>query len=208
MAASSSQLRTWWAKYKCETKLLEHIEFFGRGIGGVAAPTVEAYAALEMALETTGYDPTSRWAYNCRPTSSGLPSLHGFGIAIDIDPKLNPFTTRPFSWDETDFTPAQIKAVEGIKTTQGNQQWAWGGRWNSIRDYMHFQIDRPPTDVEVDWSTVTGHTPAGPRPPAPWAADSWNKAIAKGLVKPSANPHARPKAQRIMSWLDKLGELD
>lgn len=208
MAASSSTLRQWWDNYHCDPKNLEHIDFFGRGIGGVAAPAVDAFLALEMVLDHHGYEPSSRWAYNCRDTAAGLPSLHGYGIAIDIDPSLNPATSRSFKWADTAFTSEQIEAVEAIETTMGAQLWAWGGRWNSFRDYMHFQVDRPPGHVAVNWTTVDGWVRPGPRPPAPWAAEAWQKAIDKELIGQNADPHLLRKGQWFVNLLDKLGELD
>ena len=63
----------------------------GRG----ARLMVDAYAALEQALTATGYHPPEKcqslWSYVCRNiASSGRPSLHSYGIAIDIDPYHNP----------------------------------------------------------------------------------------------------------------------
>lgn len=145
--------------------------FFGRTIGGVPTPAVGAYAALEQALKATGYTPRSRWAYNfrgisgkpCSCSSYGYCSLHGNGIAIDIDPNLNPYiATSTFSWAKTAFTPAQIAAVEGIKNTKGEQIWFWGGRWRSIKDYMHFELQVDPGSVVVNWATVPGNVTPPP----------------------------------------------
>ena len=210
MAASSSQLRSWWDDYHCETSKLVHIDFFDRKIGGVAEPTVDAFKALEMVLKSFDYEPTSRWAYNCRNTASGQPSLHGYGIAIDIDPRDNPATSRPFSWSETKFTPKMIDAVEKVTTSTGEQVWAWGGRWNSFRDYMHFQIDVPPKEVAngINWNSVAGFEPPGPKPPSKWAAESWQKAIDKGLIRENADPHIYRKGQWFIDLLGKLELLD
>jgi hypothetical protein len=120
---------------------------------------------LESALRATGYIPKSAWAYNfrgisgavCTCTRYGNCSLHGQGIAIDIDPSLNPYiSTRTFSWAKTKFTATQIAAVEAIKNTKGEQIWFWGGRWITIKDYMHFEPAVDPGSTAVDWSTVPG----------------------------------------------------
>jgi hypothetical protein len=140
--------------------------FFGKTIGGVPTPAVDAYMALEMALRATGYAPRSAWAYNfrgisgaaCSCGSSINCSLHGSGIAIDIDPTLNPYiATSVFRWSDTAFTPEQIKAVEAIRNTKGEQVWEWGGRWNSVKDYMHFELQVDPGSVTIDWTTVAGY---------------------------------------------------
>jgi hypothetical protein len=127
---------------------------------------VEAYGALEMALGATGYVPKSRWAYNFRGISGaictcavyGKCSLHGEGIAVDIDPTENPYiATSTFSWSKTKFNSEQIEAVKAIKNTDGEQMWDWGGWWNTIKDYMHFELQVGPSSCKVDWTTVKGY---------------------------------------------------
>lgn len=141
--------------------------FFGKTIGGVPEPWADAILALEMALRATGYTPKSAWAYNFRGISGakctclqyGNCSLHSNGISIDIDPVINPYiSTSTFRWSDTAFTPAQIAAVERIKNTKGEQLWSWGGRWNTVKDYMHFEANVDPGSTAVDWSTVPGAT--------------------------------------------------
>jgi hypothetical protein len=115
---------------------------------------VDAFAALEGALQATGYEPTSRWAYNCRKIrGTDRFSLHSYGIAIDIDPKLNKFSEGDRF--EGKLTPAQVDAVLAIKNLRGESIWSWGGNWRKP-DRMHFQLDRGPRGLDVDWSTVAG----------------------------------------------------
>lgn len=153
--ASSSQLREWWNPYRCNPDMMTDVLFFGKHIGGVATPTVEAFAALETALRDTGYAPSSRWAYNCRRiANSDRYSLHAYGIAIDIDPPLNPYVSGGLDWGKTAFIPAQIEAVENIQTNQGVKVWAWGGRWTTRQDYMHFQIDCNPAQLATGIKTT------------------------------------------------------
>lgn len=139
--------------------------FFGKVVGGVPVPWVDALRALEMAFQAGGYFPRSAWSYNFRGISGavctcsvyGKCSLHGSGIAIDIDPRLNPYiSTSRFSWSATAFTPEQIALVEGIRNTKGEQVWFWGGRWRTIKDYMHFEANVDPGSADIDWSTVPG----------------------------------------------------
>jgi hypothetical protein len=110
----------------------------------VAAP---AYAALEQALRAKGYVPQEAWAYNVRNIAgSSLPSLHSYGIAVDLDSKANPYV--PWSgWHQTMFTPDQIAAVDAIVTTRGVRVWKWGGHWRPDADLMHFQIDCHPDEL-------------------------------------------------------------
>ena len=150
------------------------ISFMGRRtIGGVPNVSVDGFRALELALTATGYgEPRSAWAYNFRQitgtskpcTCAELGGCSGHGIfgAIDIDSRQNPYLrTRTFRWSDTKFTPAQIAAVEGIRNTRGEQWWFWGGRWNSIKDYMHFEPNIDPRSTAVDWSTVPGEQQGG-----------------------------------------------
>jgi peptidoglycan hydrolase-like protein with peptidoglycan-binding domain len=156
LETSTGDLRRLWADWLCHKGSggFTNPNFFGKGIGGVAAPATDAFAALEKALRSTGYQPSSSWAYNCRNIAgTDNYSLHSFGIAIDIDPTANPFTTGdPYSGK---IKAPHVAAVLAIKNQQGRSVWAWGGNWTK-RDRMHFQIDVGPTAVEIDWSTVPG----------------------------------------------------
>lgn len=135
--------------------------FYGKPIGGVPTVAVDAFYALERALKSEGYQAQSVWAYNSRPiASSGKPSLHGYGIAIDIDPNENPQAdVPPFSGK---FTQAQVDAVMGIRLSNGKRPWWWGGYWSGITlpDLMHWQMDCSPAEATtIDWTTVPGATP-------------------------------------------------
>ncbi len=140
--------------------------FFGKSIGGVPDVWASAIVALEKALRAGAYTPRSAWAYNfrgiggatCTCSAYGRCSLHGNGIAIDIDPRLNPYVRKDFSWDDTAFTPEQIALIEGMLNTKGEQLWSWGGRWSSVKDYMHFETNVDPGSTDVDWTTVPGET--------------------------------------------------
>jgi peptidoglycan hydrolase-like protein with peptidoglycan-binding domain len=153
---TTSRLRSLWAPWMCRqgSGRFANPSFFGKGIGGVPAPAVDAFRALEATLRATGYEAQSRWAYNCRMiASSNKPSLHSAGIAVDIDPKDNPYTTGdPFSGK---LTREQVAAVLAIKNSKGRSVWSWGGNWRKP-DRMHFQLDQGPDAVDVDWSTVPG----------------------------------------------------
>ena len=101
----TTELRVMWRSYECKLGgEWADIDFFEKKVGGVPEVMVDAYAALDkQALTTTGYKPPEKaqslWSYVCRNiASSGRPSLHSFGIAIDIDPYHNPQAhVPPFS---------------------------------------------------------------------------------------------------------------
>ena len=166
---TTRQKRDAWIEWldHCRSGTFVNQTFFGKTIGGIPAPWAPAIVALELALRAGGYTPRSAWSYNfrgiagatCTCSNFGRCSLHGNGIAIDIDPKLNPFIrTTTFRWSDTAFTAAIIAFVEGIRNTKGEQLWFWAGRWNSIKDYMHFEANVDPGSADVDWSTVPGET--------------------------------------------------
>jgi D-alanyl-D-alanine carboxypeptidase len=134
---------------------------------------VEAFNALAGALGRSGYRARSVWVYNCRniaQTATGQlprPSLHAYGLAVDIDPGWNPhrhnvsgpiiFSSQPSQEERqqevaagvagTVFTPQQIAAVEAIRTVDGLQVFRWGGRWRTSHDAMHFEIQLTPAEL-------------------------------------------------------------
>jgi D-alanyl-D-alanine carboxypeptidase len=165
---STQWLRDAWREYECAEHRMVWLRMFRRRTP-VNPLTTEAFAALAQALQATGYRPMhSVWNYNCRPIAgSGRQSLHGYGLAVDIDPPCNPHRVgrpgparfSPAATQEercrdvragradTSFTPAQVAAVEAIRTVDGLQVFAWGGRWPRHPDSMHFQINVSPREL-------------------------------------------------------------
>jgi hypothetical protein len=170
VARSTTWLRRAWAEHLGEkTVRMVPLRLFGLPPTPVHPYTVDAWRALERALTAGGYRPHSVWNYNNRPITGGsAPSLHAYGIATDIDPDCNPYRVTPgelpvrFSAEptqqrrcadvearlaDTAFTPAQVGAVEAIRTVDGLQVMTWGGRWRSVKDAMHFQINVSPDEL-------------------------------------------------------------
>jgi uncharacterized protein YgiM (DUF1202 family) len=162
MLESSQDMRSAWDDWHCKRgpgKFVD-LRFFGRGVNGVPAPAQDAYKALEQALRATGYQPTSVGSFNCRHIGSdpNKPwSLHAYGVAIDIDPRENPFT--PGDAYSGKFKKSHVDAALNIKNTAGRPVWEWGGNWRNSKDRMHFQLAQGPRDVTIDWSTVAGAEP-------------------------------------------------
>jgi hypothetical protein len=213
LTTTAARLNAWAAAGfigNCRSGKYADIKFFGKGVGGVPTPAVDAYRALEQVLKATGYTPKSAWAFNFRKITGGSKpctcanfsgcSVHGTGAAIDIDPSLNPYTTKAFSWNDTKFTPAQIAAIEAIRNTKGEQIWEWGGRWKSKRDYMHFEIRVDPASLQVNWSTVKGG--GGPTPtPTPGDDDMFGLNIGK-----VGDPVVRgPRVMALQVYLSRVG---
>lgn len=60
-------------------------------------------------------------------------SYHQYGAAVDINWSRNPCC----SVASYDMPQGYIQAFQ-------NHGWSWGGNWNSIKDYMHFEYNGPP----------------------------------------------------------------
>lgn len=162
--ASTSTKRLWWAPWVCQKQgKFPWIEILGKRTP-VNPMTMDAWKAFSAVLQAKGYIAQSVWNYNCRQITGGSKySLHAYGIATDVDPRLNPFLrTSSFSWGKTVFTKEQVDAVLGIKTLTGKTVFMWGGYWSTIKDYMHWEVDVSPKDLDpvlgggIDWSTVDG----------------------------------------------------
>ncbi|WP_176832290.1 M15 family metallopeptidase [Geodermatophilus sp. DSM 45219] len=167
---STTWLRRAWAEHLGgKTVPMVPLRLFGLPATPVHPYTVDAWRALERALTATGYRPRSVWNFNNRSITGGsAPSLHAYGIATDIDPPCNPYRVTPdqplvrFSTQptqeqrcaevrarlaDTAFIPRQVAVVEAITTVDGLQAITWGGRWRSVKDAMHFQINVSPEEL-------------------------------------------------------------
>ena len=103
-------------------------------------------AAEEIDAHPTG-DSNDTTSFVCRPTvGSSSWSQHAYGLAIDINPFHNPYRKGNLVLpelasaylDRDDLRPGMI--VEGDMVTRAFDEigWGWGGRWNSLDDWMHF----------------------------------------------------------------------
>ena len=200
---STAALRYLWAGYRCKRGSWADPTFYGMPIGGCPTPAVDAYKALEQALKSEGYDADAVWSYVCRNiASSGLPSLHGYGIAIDIDWNQNPQTSGgdPYSGK---LKKNHVDAVKKIKVANGNSLWWWGGDWTGLTmvDRMHFQLDCTPAEATtINWATVPGGSQPQPEPePEPPEEEM--------ILKEGANGNAVKSAQRALNnwseWNEK-----
>ncbi|MES2535462.1 MAG: M15 family metallopeptidase [Pseudomonadota bacterium] len=99
-------------------------------------------------------------AFNHRAiTGGGAPSLHAYGLAIDLNPVQNPFIQFN-GRGQASYSPAAGKAhgrrqmagpgkpaspgmaEEVVQLFAANGFLVWGGYWNSPIDYQHFQVSR------------------------------------------------------------------
>lgn len=83
-------------------------------------------------------------SFNFRFVSgSKILSLHANGLAIDINPRQNPYVKHGIS------SPAGSEYNLSVKGTIApdseivqafkKRGWTWGGDWKSLKDYQHFQ---------------------------------------------------------------------
>jgi hypothetical protein len=99
--------------------------------------------------------------FNDRPVTGGaLPSLHAYGLAIDINPVQNPYiafdgnglarfsppqgtryANRRLHRPGKPCRPGMAEEVVALFAEHGFS--VWGGDWDAPLDYQHFQVDRP-----------------------------------------------------------------
>lgn len=88
--------------------------------------------------------------FTCREVegSPGVLSQHAYGTAVDINPRQNPYVgrgqVRPPSGasfaDRSLRAPGMIHEGDAVVRAFSRVGWEWGGRWRSVRDYMHFSV--------------------------------------------------------------------
>lgn len=85
--------------------------------------------------------------FNCR-TVAGTNTLsqHGRGLAIDVNPLVNPYVKggtvdppegAPYA-DRSVTAQGMIRAGDAVVQAFARQGWSWGGYWSSGPDYQHF----------------------------------------------------------------------
>jgi hypothetical protein len=138
-------MRLWWSVYRCDTSKYVRVSFPGDGrtwnlwVADKSAPIWEAVADI-MASTPYLFRETAGGTYNCRP-----PSLHAYGLALDLNPSKNPFQYPV----EHEYPLEFIARMEGIRAN-GKQALMWGGRFPASNppDTMHWQINVAPSDCK------------------------------------------------------------
>ena len=99
---------------------------------------------------------TSAFNYRVSTDGSGRLSNHALGLAIDINPQINPYVNssgtgshsnaaeywsrNPSLWSSEVARAAYIGPDSFIyKTFVNIHGWQWGGAWSNYRDYQHFE---------------------------------------------------------------------
>ncbi|RYP82996.1 M15 family peptidase [Nocardioides guangzhouensis] len=91
-------------------------------------------------------------AFNCRPITGTTDrfSIHSYGQAIDINTVENPYvrgsTVLPPAGvdylDRTDVRPGMITKNDVVEKAFREQKFFWGGDFNSLKDYQHFETKK------------------------------------------------------------------
>lgn len=84
--------------------------------------------------------------YECRNVAGTTKwSQHAYGLAIDVNPRQNPmirgtYLDPPHSEPWIPRAPYRTGMIhpQGAEQAFTKNGFAWGGRWNSLKDYMHF----------------------------------------------------------------------
>ena len=107
-------------------------------------------------------------AFNCRPITGGSGfSVHSWGMAIDINPVENPYirggvVLPPASesyLDRQDVRPGMIVDGDLVVEAFATIGFSWGGDWERLKDYQHFEIADPAAAV-LEGSPIGGDSDA------------------------------------------------
>ncbi|MEE1047021.1 MAG: M15 family metallopeptidase [Clostridia bacterium] len=91
---------------------------------------------------------TSSFCYRVVAGTSRM-SYHAYGRAIDINPKINPYcvlstgyvspsNAYEYADREKDF-PGMVRHGDAVYNIFISHGWEWGGDWDDIKDYQHFE---------------------------------------------------------------------
>ena len=95
--------------------------------------------------------------FNYRPvTNNAVLSMHAYGLAVDINPLYNPYiaylkdgsqevlpaSAQPYADRSVSF-PYKIDDEDLSYKLFTRHGFIWGGNWNNVKDYQHFQKPKP-----------------------------------------------------------------
>jgi hypothetical protein len=116
-----------------------------------------AYPIEEMRLPTTADldapptgDGNNTAAYVCRPVrGSRVLSAHAYGLAIDVNPFMNPYVKGDLVLPELASAyldrgwrrPGMIRRGDPVAAAFADVGWTWGGNFRSVSDPMHFSAN-------------------------------------------------------------------
>lgn len=86
-------------------------------------------------------------SFECRKATLGSSwSEHSYGLAIDINPFHNPYARGDLvapelatAYVDRDWRrPGMVLEGDAVTEAFDDIGWGWGGRWSSLKDWMHF----------------------------------------------------------------------
>jgi len=132
---------------------------------GAADPLIEVFRALhaerypieemrvvaapELDLAPTG-DGNNTTAFVCRPVRGSTSwSEHAYGLAVDVNPFLNPYVRGELVLpelasaylDRNRTAPGMIHDGDPVVAAFAAIGWEWGGAWTTLLDYQHFSAN-------------------------------------------------------------------
>ncbi len=119
----------------CDESQLATTTVFGKSVRvykGVIPSLQRIDAKWKASGGDTYYKVNVLEGYVCRDVTNkpGYKSAHAFGLAIDINPDTNKYTTNKAS--------AATDMKQGFVDAFMAEGWSWGGSWTNIKDPMHF----------------------------------------------------------------------
>lgn len=125
----------------------EVVEIFRRLFeAGFPIEEMRLVTDADLQAPPTG-DGNNTAGYVCRAVRGGSrPSAHALGLAIDVNPFLNPYVRDDLVLpelasayvDRTNVRPGMILEGDVVVQAFDDFGWTWGGRWNDPVDTMHF----------------------------------------------------------------------
>ena len=102
---------------------------------------------VDLEAEPTG-DGNDTAAFVCRPTTGSTSTLsaHAYGLALDLDPFVNPYLKgdlvlpeRASSYLDRDWRRPGMVYADSVAVREFERiGWSWGGDFASLKDYQHF----------------------------------------------------------------------
>jgi co-chaperonin GroES (HSP10) len=118
----------------CQEGEMSRINLFGRGVT-VHNSIRDRLESIDAQWRSNGgnsfYNVYSVGAYNCRRITNGSRySVHAYGLAVDINPRDNPYHSKSGACRTN-----MPSSFSSLFTSRG---FGWGANWRSVCDAMHF----------------------------------------------------------------------
>jgi hypothetical protein len=155
---TTTEIRAIWGNRCAASNELTGFTWWSGPTYQVRVETVSVWTLINQIFQKYNYpvrpEETGGGAFNCRAITGGTElSLHAFGIACDVNPTANPYGGTLIS----DMPSGMITEIEAIKTkNSGLQVVRWGGRYDSNKDAMHFEVMITPAELAEGFNLPGG----------------------------------------------------